>query len=250
MYFIIFLGLFLGSCGYSNVYREKEIKTGLYQVTENKEEGQEKKIERKEIIIKTEPSNIYTKRHKKNYKFDYNNSEIKMDPIKDENETNHSESLYIESKTLSSSFLYGKLSLWTDLTTNFNTNVVTIPKWKHSLLIGGEGIETEIIRLTLNSDEDDSLSFGLRIGSYTKHYENNNIKIQNYFIQENVYTWVTTLCVDVQYHLELPVYFIIGLGTLHYGVYTSINTNLEQYVYEGVEGKRLIGSVNLGVGVI
>ncbi len=249
---IIFLGFTLSGCAllFNDTKEPEDVKTGVYTVTETKEEGKSKEIKSEEIIVKAETSrpDKDTYKNKRFNKHKRSNRQKRTYDTYAENDS--SPSIFSGDVTMSSDLLYGRARLWTDLSTNFNTDVISIPKWEHNLLIGGEGVELEIPRWNFGADEESYASIGFTIGSYKKRYENNLIRLQNYYIRENVYTWLTTLCFDMRYHPYKSLYFIFGIGSLHYRIRTSIVTNLPQYTYNGVEGKRLIFALKVGCGIL
>lgn len=143
-------------------------------------------------------------------------------------------------------YLYGKFNLWTDLTTNLNTNDIVISKWDHSVDIGGNGYEIEILPL---QNEFRKLGFGIIFGNYKKSYENNKIISGQYFIIENIHSNVTLLAAELNFNPNY-LYIFGGIGTVYYKIITSINTNLSQYTYSGIEGDRILGFGNLGIGLL
>jgi len=149
---------------------------------------------------------------------------------------------------LTTSISYGSSRLWSDFTSNFNTNFMPISKWKNSLPIGGKGYEFEC---WINDRQDHSNSaYGMKISNYSNNLTNNLMTGNGYYVSENIKSELFTFSLNKKSYFYDFLYGVFGFGVTSYKIKTNVSTNLPQYSYEGIEGNSTYVVNNLGLGVL
>ncbi|OGS19444.1 MAG: hypothetical protein A3J83_05465 [Elusimicrobia bacterium RIFOXYA2_FULL_40_6] len=245
-------------------FRPDTVGTGIYKVTESKTEGGQQEIRREEITRTVGPNYPEnTPRHW--YSHDevvYNNNNNNQNTTSGRKEIVYEshistkpyngEAINSDKKPIYSDFaitpLYSNAKVWTDLSTNFSTNKISIQRWKHSVSIGGNGMQVNALYNFVDSLELD-VSLGLNYSHESNNYINNNVTEGGYHISENVISELTSFSMTGRMYANEYLYLIAGFGVIGYEIRTSVSTDLSQYEYEGLEGERNLLAANFGLGL-
>lgn len=142
---------------------------------------------------------------------------------------------------------FSGLSLWTKLTTNFQSASLPSLRWDPSPRLGARGVEVSFAK---GPDDDvDEWRFSLVNGYVWSDGVKNSQTDGAFFARETVSLRAYWIEGDAKYYLKDWFFGSAGLMGSVYSIRSAIDTNAPTFEYEGFSGTRLFWALAVGGGL-